>query len=123
VVISEPHVVIDEAKHRKDRPIFRGLLSYFPDACLEVAHVSKVGNEQHNPGQPMHWAYGKSMDHADCIGRHQLDYRRRDKDGVRHAAKVAWRALAQLQTLLEEENPELHAERTRDRADQAAGKV
>jgi Domain of unknown function (DUF5664) len=81
----------------------RGLLDYFPDALAEVSHVSFVGNEQHNPGQELHWAKGKSTDHADCILRHLVDRGTLDTDGLRHSAKVAWRALALLQTEIEDE--------------------
>ncbi len=92
-----PHPVLS-AQDRKERPIARGVLDYFPDALLEVAHVSYVGNEQHNPGQPLHWAKEKSTDQADCIIRHLIDRGTFDSDGMRHSAKVAWRALALLQT-------------------------
>ncbi|HTK95413.1 MAG TPA: dATP/dGTP diphosphohydrolase domain-containing protein [Terriglobales bacterium] len=92
-----------DAKTRKDMPIARGVLDYFPDALAAVAHVSKVGNDQHNPGQPMHWAKGKSTDHPDCIIRHLIDRGKFDSDGLRHSAKVAWRALALLQTELDAE--------------------
>ena len=92
-----------DAKARKEYPIARGLLDYFPDACAEVGHVSKVGNDQHNPGQPLHWAKGKSTDHADCIPRHLIDRGSFDTDGIRHSAKLAWRALALLQIELENE--------------------
>lgn len=91
------------SEDRKNRPIARGVLDYFPDALAEVAYVSKVGNDQHNPGQPMHWAREKSTDHADCILRHLIDRGKFDKDGMRHSAKVAWRALALLQTEIESE--------------------
>lgn len=91
------------SEDRKNRPIARGVLDYFPDALAEVAYVSKVGNDQHNPGQPMHWAKEKSTDHADCILRHLIDRGKFDKDGMRHSAKVAWRALALLQTEIESE--------------------
>lgn len=80
-----------------------GLLWYFPAALAAVAHVSKVGNDQHNPGQPMHHARGKSTDHADCIIRHLADAGTIDTDGLRHTAKAAWRALALLQEELERE--------------------
>lgn len=90
-----------DAKARKDAPIARGVLDYFPNALAAVAELSRIGNEQHNPGQPMHWARGKSTDHADCILRHLIDRGTIDTDGVRHATKVAWRALALLQTELE----------------------
>lgn len=86
---------------RKAQPLCRGLLDYFPDACAAVAEVSRVGNEQHNPGEPMHWARGKSMDQEDCIVRHLIDRGTIDSDGLRHSAKVAWRALAMLQLEIE----------------------
>lgn len=88
---------------RKGIPICTGVLDYFPLALAEVARVSKAGNDQHNPGQPLHWAKGKSTDHADCIPRHLIDRGSRDTDGQRHSAKLAWRALALLQTELEQE--------------------
>jgi len=92
-----------DADGRKDTPIATGVLDYFPAAIAEVARVSKKGNDQHNPGQPLHWARGKSVDHADCIARHLIQRGTRDTDGVRHTAKVAWRALALLQEELETE--------------------
>ena len=87
---------------RKNLPIARGVLDYFPDAIAAVAEVSRLGNEQHNPGQPLHWAREKSTDHADCIARHLIERGTVDVDGARHSAKLAWRALALLQTELEE---------------------
>lgn len=87
---------------RKERPMARGLLDYFGDALAEVAYVSYHGNAQHNPDQPMHWARGKSDDHADCLLRHLAERGTLDDDGLRHSAKVAWRALALLQIELEE---------------------
>jgi hypothetical protein len=87
---------------RKAIPVVTGVLDYFPDAIAAVAEVSRVGNEQHNPGEPMHWARGKSMDQADCIGRHLIDRGKLDVDGLRHSAKVAWRALALLQLEIED---------------------
>lgn len=88
---------------RKDMPISTGVLDYFPLAIAEVARVSKAGNEQHNPGEPLHWDRTKSLDHADCIPRHLIDRGALDTDGMRHSAKLAWRALALLQTELEQE--------------------
>lgn len=80
-----------------------GLLDYFPAALAAVAALSKAGNDKHNPGQPLHHARGKSMDHADCIVRHLIDRGTVDpEDGIRHAVKVAWRALALLQEELEQ---------------------
>ena len=85
---------------RKCFPLCSGLLDYFPDALAAVSEISYLGNEKHNPGQPLHWARGKSMDHADCIARHLVE--RGTFDGkMRHTACLAWRALALLQEELE----------------------
>ena len=91
-----------EAKRRKETPVFSGVLRYFTDAIKEVARVSFIGNEQHNPGTPLHWDRSKSKDEADALTRHLLDAGTFDTDGVRHTAKVAWRALALLQKELEQ---------------------
>mgnify|MGYP003468534861 CR=1 FL=1 len=90
------------SEERKKYPMARGLLDYFPDALAEVSKVSYLGNEKHNPGQPMHHARGKSTDHADCIMRHLAG--RGGYDGeVRETAALAWRALAMLQEEIEQE--------------------
>lgn len=92
-----------DAKERKAIPIATGVLDYFPDALAEIAKVSKAGNDQHNPGEPLHWARGKSMDQADTIIRHFLERGTIDTaDGLRHSAKLAWRALALLQLEMED---------------------
>lgn len=90
------------SEERKKYPMARGLLDYFPDALAEVAKVSFIGNEKHNPGEEMHHARGKSMDHADCIVRHLVGRGGFDGD-VRESAALAWRALALLQEELEKE--------------------
>lgn len=90
-----------DPKARKALPLFSGVLAYFPDAIAAVAQCSKVGNDQHNPGQPLHWERSKSGDHRDCIVRHLLEAGTVDSDGVRHSAKLAWRALALLQLEIE----------------------
>lgn len=92
-----------DAAQRKATPMFSGVLAYFPDALVEVARVSLVGNQQHNPGQPLHWAKEKSRDEADALVRHLLEHGTRDADGQRHSAKVAWRALALLQREIDAE--------------------
>jgi hypothetical protein len=100
-----PVVALDESRRRKEQPLARGCMDYFPDALLAVAELSFLANEKHNPGEPMHWSKGKSNDHADCVARHLLErgtwitgeYAR----PVRHSAAAAWRALANLQTEIE----------------------
>ncbi|MBU6249445.1 MAG: hypothetical protein KGN77_17050 [Xanthomonadaceae bacterium] len=93
--------VTHDAKTRKGMPVATGLLDYFPDACMDVARLSRIGNDQHNPGEPMHWARGKSMDQRDTIIRHTMESRRIDIDKVLHATKAAWRSLAELQLAIE----------------------
>ncbi len=81
---------------RKEYPVATGFLDYFRDAIFRVANVSYVGNQQHNPGQPTHWARSKSADHADCLARHMLSRTQEE-----HLASAAWRAMADLQIFLE----------------------
>ena len=90
-----------EAKARKALPIYSGVLRYFPDALAAIAELSRIGNDQHNPGKPLHWDRSKSGDELDALTRHLLDAGSLDSDGVRHSTKVAWRALASLQKELE----------------------
>lgn len=91
-----------EAAERKKFPIATGVVDYFPDALAAVAEVSRAGNEQHNPGQELHWNRAKSQDFADTIMRHLIERGTIDTDGLRHSAKLAWRALANLQIELEQ---------------------
>lgn len=93
---------------RKEVPLYAGVLKYFPAALTSVACVSKLGNDKHNPGEPLHHARGKSGDHADCILRHLIDLTEDrgkgvgyDEDGVPQVAYIAWRALALAQEWLE----------------------
>ena len=90
-----------DAKERKQIPLASGVLDYFTSALIEIAKVSYAGNEQHNPGQLLHWARGKSKDHADTMLRHFTERGTVDTDGRRHSAKMCWRALAILQEELE----------------------
>jgi Domain of unknown function (DUF5664) len=94
-----------EAKARKTTPLATGCIDYFPDALAAVARLSYVGNEQHNPGMPLHWDRSKSTDEADALMRHFVDRGTLDTDGERHSTKVAWRALALLQKEIEAELP------------------
>ena len=88
---------------RKQMPVFSGVLNYFPDAIRELSKVSYVGNQQHNPEKPLHWDRSKSGDELDALARHLLEAGTIDTDGIRHSAKVAWRALANLQREIEEQ--------------------
>lgn len=86
---------------RKQMPIDVGCLKYFPDALMLVAMLSARANEKHAPGEPIQWVKGVSNDHGDCLVRHQSDVGIRDSEmGLDFAVHVAWRGLAQLQTLV-----------------------
>jgi Domain of unknown function (DUF5664) len=95
--------LIPDDADRKEYPVATGFCSYFPLAIMEVSHVSFKGNDQHNPGEKLHWDRAKSTDEADAMIRHFLQRGTLDTDGVRHSAKMAWRALALLQKELEAE--------------------
>ena len=86
---------------RKQTPVFTGVLNYFPDAIREVAKCSYAGQQQHNPDKPLAWDRSKSGDELDALTRHLLEAGTIDTDGIRHSAKVAWRALANLQKEIE----------------------
>jgi len=94
-----------EAAARKATPVYSGFVKYFPRAMREVARVSFIGNEQHNPGSPLHWDRSKSKDEPDAMMRHLIDHvlgEEIDTDECLHLAKVAWRAMANLEKYLEE---------------------
>ena len=98
-----------EDKDRKALPLWTFLIEYFPDTFLAVANVAIKGNEQHNPGQPLHWDREKSKDQMNTAFRHQFDHGRgvrRDTDGQYHLAKAIWRLSAELQLLIEAEERE-----------------
>lgn len=102
--MNEPKMKLStDSVERKRIPIATGVLDYFPLAISEVAKCSLQGNEQHHKDKPLHWDKSKSTDHADCIARHLVDRYSKDTDGILHAAKLAWRALAFLEILLEEQ--------------------
>ncbi len=101
-----------DSNERKNYPMLAGVLRYFPAALAGVAKISKLGNDKHNPGQPMHHARGKSTDHGDCIIRHLTDtedllarLNRSQLVDPEHvlveASQLAWRALAYAQELHE----------------------
>jgi hypothetical protein len=92
---------------RKATPVYSGFVSYFPLAMMAVAQLSYGANEKHNPGEPLHWSKHKSNDHRDCIARHLVQGDSYDDVAdhdyhYHHAVKLAWRAMANLEILLED---------------------
>lgn len=103
-----------DSSARKEHPLMSGCLNYFPAALAGVALISKLGNDKHNPGQPLHHARGKSTDHGDCVLRHLVDVQdllaadersaltpKGIQDLLNEASSLAWRALALSQELHE----------------------
>lgn len=114
----ESWLLPQDASDRKTYPIGTGVLNYFPSALLQISKVSYLGNQQHNPGEPLHHARGKSTDHYDTIIRHLMEalvsedqnktFRlNKDTDGSYHLAKACWRVLAYFQEALEREGAPL----------------
>jgi len=99
-----------DAKERKAIPVYSGFVKYFPDAMAEVAKVSKRGNDQHNPGKPLHWDRSKSGDELDAMMRHVLDSTNDGlsiADQIEEAAARSWRSMADLQKLCEQREARL----------------
>lgn len=97
----------EEYNERKKWQLWTFLTEYFPDAFLAVVDVSIKGNDQHNPGQPLHWAREKSTDQMNTAMRHAWDHSRgtiKDSDNCYHLAKAIWRLSAELQLTIEKEN-------------------
>jgi hypothetical protein len=95
-----------DSSARKEIPLLSGCLRYFPAALAGVARISKAGNDKHNPGEPLHHARGKSMDHGDCILRHLVDLQDHlsagnESQAIAEADAICWRALALSQELHE----------------------
>jgi len=80
----------DSAK-RKEFPIFRGFVQYFPHAIAAVSHLSYNGSNQHQPDKPTMWDMDKSSDELDALMRHMIDG---------DWEQVAWRSMANLERKL-----------------------
>ena len=107
---------------RKAIPLYDFLTRYFPLAIVELTKVAVAGNEQHNPGEPLHWARGKSTDQLNTAMRHMFDHGMGnvydteppavvEKIGgpTMHLAKAAWRLLAEIQLICERDQAAIDA--------------
>src|SRR5487761_383714 len=93
-----------DPQERKRLQLYTFMFQYFPNAWLAVVDVARKGNDQHNPGEPLHWAREKSTDQMNAAFNHIFDYglgENIDTDGAYHLAKASWRLMAQLQLDLE----------------------
>lgn len=99
---GEPGAKLDAGKS----PIRRGLLEYFPRACLAVAEVSAHGAEKYS------WNGWETVPdgvnrYGDAMVRHSckavIEGPRDADSGLLHAAHEAWNALARLELMLRED--------------------
>lgn len=88
---------------RKSCPVFDGFVMYFPRSMAAIARHSFKANEKHNPGEPLHWARGKSTDHLNTGLRHLMDAGMGILWDGEYNNMVAggWRIMAALETYLE----------------------
>lgn len=84
-------------------PVRRGLLEYFPRACMAVADVSAHGAGKYTWGgwRTVPDGIGRYGD-AECrhICKAAIDGKQDKDSGLLHAAHEAWGALARLELLL-----------------------
>ena len=86
-------------------PIYRGLLTYFPRACLAVANVSASGAAKYT------WKGWEDVPdgvnrYSDAMVRHVANESIEgplDPEGFLHKAQIAWNALAALELYLKEQ--------------------
>ena len=93
-----------EKDDRKGMPVYSGVLTYFPDAIMEISKCSVAGQKQHNPNEPLGWDRSKSGDELDAMMRHLLEHAKGnefDNCGTRHIVKSGWRILAFIQKTIE----------------------
>lgn len=112
--ISRNLTLPTDSKERKNYPLMSGCLNYFPAALAGIAHISKVGNDKHNPGESLYHDRKKSVDHGDCILRHLIDsedllsaYKRGHQSVTKdmiltEVRQLTWRALAYSQQIHEQ---------------------
>ena len=97
---NEPGSKLDAGKV----PLWQGCISYFPRALSAVADVSAAGARKYT------WRGWEGVPdgfvrYSNALARHFAMESREEFDrdsGCRHAAQVAWNALARLEMLLKE---------------------
>lgn len=95
---KQPGAKLDAGKS----PVFRGLLDYFPRACLAIAQVSEAGAKKYS------WKGWEKVDDgvnrfSDALVRHIVNESiegEYDPEGFLHKAQQAWNACAALELFL-----------------------
>jgi len=96
------HWLPTDSAERKNFPVRTGCLEYIPAALAAFALGSKIGNDKHNPGQPLQHSRAKSSDHEDCEARHMIDCNDPGLDRLEELTWKFWRAGMELQIYAEE---------------------
>ena len=91
-----------DAKARKAIPVATGCVDYFPDALAAVAEPRVSATTSIIPASRCIGTVRSRPTRPNLLMRHFVDRGTVDSDGVRHSAKVAWRALALLQKEMRE---------------------
>lgn len=96
---DQPGAKLDAGKS----PVRRGLLEYFPRACMAVADISAAGAKKYT-WNGWESVIGGEVRYGDAIARHICKAAIEgpiDPDfGMLHAAHEAWNALARLELIL-----------------------
>lgn len=80
---------------------------FFPNAMRALAEYAQYGSAKHGPGEPMHWAWSKSTEHAESASRHLSAAGTIDPEtGKTHTLGAAMRVLMLLETELIEAGAE-----------------
>jgi hypothetical protein len=95
------HNLPTNSADRKLFPVRSGVIEYTPAALVALALGSKIGNDKHNPGQPLQHSRAKSSDHGDCEARHMIDVGDPALDTLEELTWKAWRANMELQLYAE----------------------
>lgn len=111
----------EDDKLRKNVPIFKMIVGYFPKSMREITKVCVANNVRYSPDRApadINWARGKSPDQLGSAFRHMLDYEvdglifeavdalvteKTGIDKVYTLAEGAWRLLAALELEIEKQ--------------------
>ena len=87
-------------------PVWQGVFANFPNALLQVAHVSRYGQTKHPSYQNWQQVPDALNRYRDGLGRHMLEIAAGEQfdaeSKLLHAAHFAWNALAVLELQLRE---------------------
>jgi hypothetical protein len=93
-------ILPEDPQERKNLPMWRACLMFFPKTFVAITKLSMKGQKQHkyNEGD-IHWDRSKSKDDWDSLIRHMFNLqeaiKNKDVAGIReHAPAISWRGNA-----------------------------